>query len=60
MKPCAHQDPGEGVVTPQEMESDLPVSASGSPTEGKGCQQPAMGTGVVLAVLVDASWYEFS
>ena len=48
------------MVTPQETESDLPVSASGSPTEGKGWQQPAMGKGVVVEDLVDASWYEFS
>ena len=30
---CAHWDPGEGAVTPQETEPDLPASVGGSPSE---------------------------
>ena len=33
-----HKDPGEGAVTPQETEPDLPASVGGSPEEvGVGC-----------------------
>ena len=38
----------------------LALSVSGSPTEGKGWQWPAMGKGVLVAVLGDASWCKFS
>ena len=32
-EPCAHQDPGEGAVAPQESDPDLPVSVQESPVQ---------------------------
>ena len=40
-KQCAHWDPGEGAVTPQETEPELPASVGGSLAEvGDGCGTP--------------------
>ena len=37
-KLCVHCDRGEGAVTQQETETDLPASVGGSPAEvGGGC-----------------------
>ena len=39
-----HLDPGEGTVTPQETEPDLPISCGGTSQQG-----PAMETGTSAA-----------